>query len=209
MRNKLNEMLKKLNTELISMSGMCEDALLKAISAFENKDLDLANQIIEGDTIIDKQKRIIEDLCLAIILHQQPIAYDLTQVSVALKMITDLERIGDHACDIAAIIKNLNFNQFSQEEQLIKNMATEAVKMLKQVIEAFINHDTNLAEKVFAIEEEIDQKFQEIKASLISHIKNNANSDDALDLFMISKYLERIGDHTCNIADSTIKALDK
>lgn len=208
MRNRLNTMLDTLNNELITMASMCEEAIENAMKAFESHDLELADTVVDNDLHINEKERRIESLCLTIILHQQPIAHDLRMVSAALKMITDIERIGDHASDIADIVKNLKFNQFYEEQNQIKSMAEETILMLKKVINSFIDIDLETAKKTFDNDDIIDTKFTEIKNSLIAHIKTQENADDALDLFMITKYLERIGDHTCNIAGRVICALD-
>ena len=208
MRNQLNAMLTSLNRELIEMAGLCETAIDRAMRAFAERDVELAQTVVHGDLQINEKERVIEALCLSIILHQQPIAHDLRMVSAALKMITDLERIGDHASDIAAMVTTLKFQQFSSEHAQIQAMAGEAAAMLRQVIGAFIAADADTARKTFDNDDIIDARFTGIKQSLIMHIKAGDEADDALDLFMISKYLERIGDHACSIAGRVLCALE-
>ena len=165
---------------------------------------ELAAKVAPLDEEIDQKERAIESLCLKLLLQQQPVARDLRQISAALKMITDMERIGDQADDISEIIIYLG-GRAAEHDDLLRSMARATIKMVTESVDAYVKHDTILAEKVIADDDTVDDYFEQVKRALIGKIA--ANPDDgeyALDLLMIAKYFERIGDHAVNIAEWVI-----
>ena len=205
MRNRFDRELIHLNDELIEMGSLIEKAIEKAISALVNKDVKLAQDTIEMDEEIDDKEREIEHLCLKLLLQQQPVAKDLRVISSALKMITDMERIGDQASDISEIAIQLADQKYIKELETIQNMAKEASVMLVKSIEAFVNKDVVLAGEVIGKDDVVDDLFMKVKSELIELISQNTdNGEQATDFLMIAKYLERIGDHATNIAEWVI-----
>lgn len=201
MRSRFDEQLLLLNRELIRMGALCEESIDLAAKALIANDTKALNDILPLDDEIDNMERSIEALCLKLLLQQQPVASDLRQISAALKMITDLERIGDQAKDIADIVASLNGRAVSECED-IRQMAVAAMKMVTESIDAFVQRDTELAMKTIAHDDVVDNYFQKVKISLIQIItKNPENGEYALDLMMIAKYFEKIGDHAVNIAN--------
>ncbi|MEG1835552.1 MAG: phosphate signaling complex protein PhoU [Oscillospiraceae bacterium] len=201
MRNQFDMQLDNLNNDLIEMGAFCENAIATAVKALLNDDVSLCEKAINTDKKIDQKERDIETLCLKILLSQQPVAKDLRLVSSALKMITDMERIGDQASDIAEIVKTCDLT-FSQNDDYIANMANTVIKMVTNSIDAFVKKDLELANAVIACDDVVDELFIKIKNHLIAYIGENKNSGEAaLDILMIAKYLERIGDHATNIAE--------
>ena len=205
MRNRFDRELIHLNDELIEMGSLIEKAIEKAISALVNKDVKLAQDTIEMDEEIDDKEREIEHLCLKLLLQQQPVAKDLRVISSALKMITDMERIGDQASDISEITIQLADQKYIKELETIQNMAKEASVMLVKSIEAFVNKDVVLAGEVIGKDDVVDDLFMKVKRELIELISQNTdNGEQATDFLMIAKYLERIGDHATNISEWVI-----
>ncbi|MDY4839063.1 MAG: phosphate signaling complex protein PhoU [Lachnospiraceae bacterium] len=205
MRNRFDRELIHLNDELIEMGSLIEKAIEKAISALVNKDVKLAQDTIEMDEEIDNKEREIEHLCLKLLLQQQPVAKDLRVISSALKMITDMERIGDQASDISEITIQLADQKYIKELETIQNMAKEASVMLVKSIEAFVNKDVVLAGEVIGKDDVVDDLFMKVKSELIELISQNTdNGEQATDFLMIAKYLERIGDHATNISEWVI-----
>lgn len=201
MRNQFDMQLDNLNDDLIEMGAFCENAIATAVKALLNDDVSLCEKAINTDKKIDQKERDIETLCLKILLSQQPVAKDLRLVSSALKMITDMERIGDQASDIAEIVKTCDLT-FSQNDDYIANMANTVIKMVTNSIDAFVKKDLELANAVIACDDVVDELFIKVKNHLIAYIGENKNSGEAaLDILMIAKYLERIGDHATNIAE--------
>ena len=201
MRSRFDEQLLLLNRELIRMGALCEESIDLAAKALIANDTKALNDILPLDDEIDNMERSIEALCLKLLLQQQPVASDLRQISAALKMITDLERIGDQAKDIADIVASLNGRAVSECED-IRQMAVAAMKMVTESIDAFVQRDTELAMKTNAHDDVVDNYFQKVKISLIQIItKNPEDGEYALDLMMIAKYFEKIGDHAVNIAN--------
>lgn len=200
MRNKFDEQLELLNIELIEMGSMCEQTISNAVKALTSKDVEAARMVIEKDSEIDNKEREIESLCLKMLLQQQPVAKDLRQISSALKMITDMERIGDQAADIAEIV---TLSNISSDQLLdIAKMGEATMKMVTESIDAYVKRDLDLARKVIDDDDIVDDFFNEIKDELIELISNNkSNGEYAIDLLMIAKYFERIGDHATNIAE--------
>ncbi len=201
MRNRFDEQLALLNQELIKMGSLCEEVIALASSALTKGDSKLAAKVAPLDREIDEKERSIEAICLRLLLQQQPVARDLRQISAALKMVTDMERIGDQAEDIAEIITSLNIRPQAEHTQ-ISEMAKATIKMVTDSVDAYVKQDVKLAESVANYDDVVDDYFNEIKESLIDLIaKNPSNGEYALDLLMIAKYFERIGDHATNIAE--------
>ena len=204
MRNRFDQQLFELNRELIEMGAMCEEAIASAAKALSTGDMKLAAKVCENSSAIDQMERDIEGRCMKLLLHQQPVARDLRQISAALKMITDMERIGDQAEDIAEIVTFLNGHTMEGME-LIEEMARATIEMVMSSVDAFVKKDVGLAEKVIAQDDVVDDYFSKVKYGIISMItENSTDGEFALDLLMISKYFERIGDHATNIAEWVI-----
>ena len=205
MRNRFDRQLVQLNDEMIEMGSMIEKAIQQAITALIKQDTDAARKIIEYDEDIDQQEKNIENLCLKLLLQQQPVARDLRVISSALKMITDMERIGDHASDISEMAILMADRPYIKKLEHIQEMAKEASVMLVNSIEAFVNKDVKQAHEVIIKDDVVDNLFETIKNELIAMIHKNPDvGDQAMDLLMVAKYLERIGDNACNIADWVI-----
>ena len=202
MRNRFDTQLELLNEQLIHMGELCETAIENATKALEDRDLKLARKVIVADDEIDHQEKDIENLCMKLLLQQQPVARDLRQISAALKMITDMERIGDQTADIADIVMTVQFEE-NQSLQDIRLMAKATAKMVRSSVSAYVQKDLELARKVLKADDEVDAMFAKIKKELIELIAKHehAYADQAIDLIMITKYLERIGDHATNIAE--------
>lgn len=200
MRNKFEEQLELLNIELIEMGSMCEQTISNALKALITKDVRLAEQVMEKDSEIDNKEREIESLCLKMLLQQQPVARDLRQISSALKMITDMERIGDQAADIAEIVKVANISAANFLD--VAKMGEATMKMVTESIDAYVRRDLELAKNVIDYDDVVDEFFDQIKNELIELIGKDVNNGEyAIDLLMIAKYFERIGDHATNIAE--------
>lgn len=205
MRNRFDRQLCTLNDELIEMGSMIEKAIETAIKALVNQDAKLARNAIDSDDEIDRQERVIENLCLKLLLQQQPVARDLRLISSALKMITDMERIGDHASDISEITIALADKPYIKKLEHIQKMSKETMVMLVGSIEAFVNKDLNKANAVIKQDDVVDDLFEKVKSELINMIHENADmGEQAADLLMVAKYLERIGDHATNISEWVI-----
>ena len=205
MRNRLDRQLVQLNNELIEMGGMIEKAISDTVKALVNQDIELASNVIEYDEEIDHQEREIEQLCLKLLLQQQPVAKDLRLISAALKMITDMERIGDHATDISEITIELSKESYIKKLDHIQQMAKETMVMLVQSVEAFVNKDMDKARAVIVHDDVVDDLFNKVKAELIAMIHEDVNAgEQASDLLMAAKYFERIGDHATNISEWVI-----
>ena len=201
MRNRFDEQLALLKKELIEMGALCEEVIAKASEALTRGDVALAATVAPLDGQIDRKERDIEALCLRLLLQQQPVARDLRKISAALKMITDMERIGDQAEDIAEIVTFLK-GRTGQNDDLLREMARSTIKMVTESVDAFVKHDIMLAEKVVAYDDVVDNYFEQVKDELITRIAENPDDGEyALDLLMIAKYFERIGDHAVNIAE--------
>ena len=203
MRNRFDRQLSTLNDELIEMGSMIEKSIETAIKALVNQDVDLARHAIEADEEIDRQERIIEDLCLKLLLQQQPVAKDLRLISSALKMITDMERIGDQTSDIAEIIISSKWEKMDENLDKLTAMATGVSKMVRNSVTAYVEKDLELARTVMNDDDEIDDYFDEIRDQIIQLIREGDGRDGRklFDFIMVTKYLERIGDHATNIAE--------
>ena len=204
MRNRFDEQLFELNREIIEMGAMCEEAIASAVKALTTGDMELAGRVKANSSAIDQMERDIEGRCMKLLLHQQPVARDLRLISAALKIITDMERIGDQAEDIAEIVTFLNGHTMEGLE-LIEEMAREIIEMVTASVDAFVKKDVELAKKVIEQDDIVDNYFSRVKCGIISLItENHADGEFALDLLMIAKYFERIGDHATNIAEWVI-----
>lgn len=201
MRIRFHEQLDALNTALIEMGALCETAIERAARALMTGDIALAKAAVLADTDIDQKEREIEGLCLKLLLQQQPVARDLRQISAALKMITDMERIGDQARDIAEITV-LGGISLEGNGIHLGQMAKATIKMVTEAVDAYVRRDLSLAQSVIEYDDVVDGLFDEVRAKLIDLIREDKqNAGRALDLLMIAKYLERIGDHATNIAE--------
>lgn len=208
MRNRFDRQLELLNNELIEMGNLIEQAIQIAVTALVKKDVEAAKNAIAFDQEIDRQEREIEALCMKLLLQQQPVASDLRLISAALKMITDMERIGDQASDISEITILLSKEANVQDLSLISQMAMETTLMVTHSVEAFVQKDLKLAQSVIDHDDVVDDLFNQVKETLIQMIRSNVqNSEQATDMMMIAKYFERIGDHATNIAEWVIYSI--
>ncbi|GHU85454.1 phosphate transport system regulatory protein PhoU [Deferribacterales bacterium] len=205
MRSRFDEQLIQLNNSLIEMGALIEHAIAKAVKALEEQDVKLAQKIIESDDIIDDKEKEIESLCLKLLMNQQPVARDLRQVSTALKMITDMERIGDQAADISELCVYLTEQKYVINLEHIPQMATATIKMVTDSINAFVKKDLALAQAIIAYDDIVDNLFDIVKMDMIKLIHEDVqNGEQAISLLQIAKYFERIGDHAVNIAEWVI-----
>lgn len=201
MRNKFDSQLEKLNLELITMGALCEDAISASVKGFLDDDDELCQKAVEAEDEINRKERDIESICMKLLLEQQPVARDLRVISSALKMISDMERIGDQAYDIAEIAKFIK-NSNVKSKIHIKDMAAAATKMVTDSVDSFVKKDVELARAVMAYDDKVDNLFNCVKDELVQLItEDKANGEFCIDLLMIAKYLERIGDHAVNIAE--------
>ena len=201
MRNRFDEQLEQLNVELIKTGALCEDAISTTAKALIDNDRELARRVKPIEREIDQKERDIESLCMKLLLQQQPVARDLRQISSALKMISDLERIGDQASDIAEILPYLQ-GSVSESKLHIKEMAQATIKMVTDSIESFVRRDLPLARSVVEYDNVVDGLFNKVKTELIRLISEDSNNGEfCIDLLMVAKYFERIGDHAVNVAE--------
>ena len=204
MRSRFDEQLALLNKELIEMGALCEQVIALAAQSLTEGDTAQAAGVSPLDEEIDRKEREIESLCLKLLLQQQPVARDLRQISAALKMITDMERIGDQAEDIAEIVAFLG-GRGTENSALLRDMARSTIRMVSGSVDAYVKRDVPLAEKVIAEDDVVDDYFARVKKALISRIAADPTDGEfALDVLMIAKYFERIGDHAVNIAEWVI-----
>ena len=202
MRNRFDEQLSQLNDEIIAMGTMIEQAIEAAVDALIHQNVEEARRAMECDKDIDHQEREIENLCLKLLLQQQPVARDLRVISAALKMITDMERIGDHAVDISELTIVMSGKPYMKKLEHIEQMAKETMIMLISSLEAYVNKNLDQAKEVIDHDDIVDDLFIKVKTELIQLIRENAeNGEQAADLLMVAKYFERIGDHATNIAE--------
>ena len=207
MRNRFDEQLNKLNNELIIMGALCEEAISSAVKLLIDNDIKMKESVWEADKQIDQKERDIETLCMKLLMQQQPVASDLRTISSALKMISDMERIGDQASDIAEIAEYAN-GCGMQSETHIADMARATIQMVTDSIDSFVKKDVELAHAVISHDSVVDDLFDKVKGELISAIENKAaNAEALIDLLMIAKYFERIGDHAENIAEWVIYSI--
>lgn len=202
MRKKFDEQLDDLSQEMIYMGNLIEQAIENAVDALIHKNVENAENIINSDDKIDNQERKIENLCLHLLLQQQPVAKDLRLISSTLKMITDMERIGDHATDIAELTIEMANQPYIKKLEHIEQMAKEIILMLINCLKAYVTRDVLTAENVIKHDDKVDKLFYMVKKDLIQMIHENYDyGEQASDLLLIAKYFERIGDHTTNIAE--------
>lgn len=208
MRSKFDEQLGKLNNEMIDMGNLIISNITSAIRAMKNKDRELALQIMRKDAEVDSAQKRIESTCFNLLIQQQPVARDLRTVTAAMKMVTDMERIGDHAADISEITVHLGDTSHIEKYEHISRMAAETTMMLSRAIEAYVERDTVKAEEVIAHDDVVDNLFNDAKSDVIDLIRTSPEDGiEATDLLMIAKYFERIGDHATNIAEWVIYSL--
>ena len=203
MRNRFDRQLQLLDEELTHMGELCEVAIANATNALTEGDLEQAQAVIEADEEIDQLEKEIENLCMKLLLQQQPVARDLRRISAALKMITDMERIGDQTSDIAEIIISSKWEKMDENLDKLTAMATGVSKMVRNSVTAYVEKDLELARTVMNDDDEIDDYFDEIRDQIIQLIREADGRDGRklFDLIMVTKYLERIGDHATNIAE--------
>jgi phosphate transport system protein len=211
MRNRFDRQLLELNNELIQMGGLIEQAIEMGISALIKQDVEKAKQAMEFDEEVDHQEREIESLCMKLLLQQQPVARDLRLISAALKMITDMERIGDHAADISEMTILMSGSKYEGNQisiDLIKDMAKETTDMVIKSVDAFVKKDLELAHWVIGRDDVVDDLFAAYRRQMIDKINENVkNGEQATDMLMVAKYFERIGDHATNIAEWVIYSI--
>jgi len=206
MREKYEEQLRKLNTSLISMGKMIEIAIESSMLALMGRDKDAAKQVAKNDESINEMERDIESQCLKLLLQQQPMATDLRLITSALKMITDMERIGDHAVDVADLVCHVPDCKYGKMKE-ITEMSTQIIQMLHEAIQSYIEKDFNKAKNVIAQDDLIDDLYYVIKKDLVQKIRETNEGEIILDYLLIAKYIERIGDHAVHIAEWVIFAL--
>lgn len=200
MRSKFDEQLELLNRGMITMGALCENAIAMSAKAVTESDLSLISPIFSLAEQIDDKERELENMCLKLLLQQQPVAKDLRTISSALKMVTDMERIGHQSADIAEIIRMANI-KVSGDTRELHDMAVAVIKMVAESIDAFVKKDVEMAESVIACDDVVDGCFDRIKKLLIERFSQpGTDGEQTIDLLMIAKYFERIGDHAVNIA---------
>lgn len=202
MRNRFDQQLADLNTHLLEMGAMIEKSIENATQALIRQDVEAANAAIAMDHDVDQKEREIESLSLKLLLQQQPVARDLRLISAALKMITDMERIGDQAADISGLVIYIANEPYFKELVHLPRMGEKAIQMVRGSIDAYVNKDLKLAREVMEMDDAVDELFDIVKNELIEQIRSDAAaSSQVIDLLMIAKYYERIGDHAQNIAE--------
>ncbi len=208
MRSKFDEQLAKLNEQMIKMGNTIETSIVRAVEALGSKDMELAKEIMEGDIEIDKMQKEVENICFNLLIQQQPVAKDLRVITAAMKMVTDMERIGDHAADISEMTIFMGDKERSIGFNHINKMASETVLMLNWAIEAYVQKDIDKARQVISYDDVVDDLFDAVKKDIIKMIRENpGDGEEATDLLMVAKYFERIGDHATNIAEAICQSL--
>lgn len=205
MRSKFDEQLSELNNEMINMGQKIVGSIAMAIEALNRKDTKLAKEIMDRDSEIDRLQKKIEGICFNLLIQQQPVARDLRTVTAAMKMVTDMERIGDHAADISEMTILMGKNSHLESFGHISKMATETMIMLNHCIEAYVEKDEVKAKEVIEHDDIVDNLFTEAKKDVIKLILESPNEgEEATDILLVAKYFERIGDHATNIAEWVI-----
>ena len=205
MRNSFDMQLRKLNNELIEMGSLIETAIARAYKGLINQNIEIEKENVEFDREIEQKEKEVENICLKLLLQQQPVASDLRLISSAIKMITDMERIGDQAADISELTILMSKTQYIKRLDHIEQMAKATIEMVTTSVDAFVKRDLELARSVFARDDIVDNLFVTIKNDLIELIREDVNNgEQAIDLIMVAKYFERIGDHAVNLADWVI-----
>lgn len=209
MRLKFDEQLKQLGEEMTHMGSMIEQAIQDAVQALLNHDVKTAQRIMKEDDLVDQEQKKIENLCFQLLIQQQPVARDLRTITAAMKMVTDMERIGDHAADISELTIAIANVTCRLPGENIKKMAAETMVMLVDAVDSYVNKDVEKAHAVIVHDDIVDDYFVKVKADLIEVIRQNPEYGEyAADLLLVNKYLERIGDHATNIAEWVIFALN-
>lgn len=209
MRSKFDEQLKQLHIDLLDMAYLIQDAIQNAMIYFFEADINGAKKIIKNDENVNHYQKKIENICFNLLIQQQPVAKDLRIITAALKMVTDMERIGDHASDISELVIDMKDCPILFNVDQFKEMYSNVVSMLIQSINAYVNKDIQMAKECIKEDDEIDLLFDKNKEDLIQLIHENPEKGRAaVDLLMVNKYLERIGDHVTNIAEWVIYSLD-
>lgn len=207
-RTNFNKQLELLNDQMITMGSMIENMIETAITALVSQDTDRAEEVIAYDLEIDAQERNIEQLCYKLLLMQQPVAGDLRVVSATMKMITDMERIGDHAADISELTLLMAGKPYIREITDIEQMAKETTVMVTKSVDAYVNRDQKLAQEVIDMDDIVDELFNKVKTEIIEDLRTGLDDgEQTTDLLMVAKYFERIGDHATNIAEWVIFSL--
>ena len=208
MRTKFDEQLHMLNQEMMHMGSMIEEKIQKAIEALIGQNRSLAKKIMDGDCEVDREQKKIENICFNLLMQQQPVARDLRVISAAMKMVTDMERIGDHAADISELTLLMAGKPYIREITDIELMAKETTVMVTNSVDAYVNRDLDLARKVIQMDDEVDELFNKVKSEIIGEIRTGGDDgEQTTDLLMAAKYFERIGDHATNIAEWVIFSL--
>ena len=206
MRDKYQEDLEKLNANILKMGKMIEIAIESTVIALMGRDIQAASTVSENDEAIDNMEREIEALCMKLLLQQQPVATDLRVITAALKMVTDMERIGDHAADIAELVLQIPDCKYNKIDT-ITEISTQIIKMIHDSVNSFIQRNYDKAQIVIAQDDIVDNLYHEIKSDLIQKIKKTDDGEQILDYLLIARYFERIGDHATNIAKWVVFAI--
>ena len=206
MRDKYQEDLEKLNANILKMGKMIEIAIESTVIALMGRDIQAASTVSENDEAIDNMEREIEALCMKLLLQQQPVATDLRVITAALKMVTDMERIGDHAADIAELVLQIPDCKYNKMDT-ITDISTQIIKMIHDSVNSFIQRNYDKAQIVIAQDDIVDNLYHEIKSDLIQKIKKTDDGEQILDYLLIARYFERIGDHATNIAKWVVFAI--
>lgn len=208
MREYYDAQLKDLNNQIIDMGSLVEKSVAYSAKSLVEADIEKINKVAIYESAINRKEKEIESLCVNLIMHNQPVAKDLRFISAVLKMVTDLERIGDHAEDIAEIARFVNSQEHQLDKKVFSEIAKTAVDMVNLGVDAFVKRDLDLAQKVAEMDNTVDRLFVEIRERLVAGLKSGEyESAPALDLFLATKYFERIGDHAVNIAEWVIYSL--
>ena len=208
MRSKFDEQLDRLNKEMMKMGSAIEDSIRKAVDALVKQDAELAKKVMLQDEEIDREQKTIESICFNLLIQQQPVAKDLRTITAALKMVTDMERIGDQAADIADIVKVTSLGVPDASIRL-KDMAKATASMVTKCIDAYVKQDLNLAREVIDSDDIVDDLFDEVKDEILQGMRKGITTDvQSLDYLMIAKYYERIGDHATNIAEWVVYSIN-
>lgn len=202
MREKFRQQLEEMYHQMVVMGGLCQQAIAVAVKTLEEEEDTAENleaQVFALDGEIDDMEREIEGLCTKLLLKQQPVATDLRRITAALKMVTDLERIGDQASDIAELARFIRHNG---KNEALKKMAADVIRMVSDSVDAFVRLDLDQARAVIAYDDVVDRWFDQIKKELIARMAQDSSAgEEFLDVFLVAKYLERIGDHATNLAE--------
>lgn len=208
MRNRFDEQLEQLNVGLIKMGALCEESIACAVKAlFDEKTSEMITKVNDNEEETDHMEHDIEALCMKLLLHQQPVAKDLRCVSSALKMISDMERIGDQSQDIAEIAGFVHSTELAGKVH-ISDMANEAISMVTMSVDSFVRKDVKLAKEAIEADDKVDARFLEVKRELIKLVRSDSgDAEYFMDLLMAAKYLERIADHATNIAEWVVYSI--